>query len=290
MLSIRTDDGAQFGKSLTSSGATCASHRIRWEASFHGIVTTEPDAGRIPIENVTVSWELLDDNFIALKCDGCSDTRQTTDGGAFTISFNVLDDALQGRNNDEIPVRIFFAKTSPGKSGDIQHEFLCKDGVVRCDTSEGFIVYLSHLQFKEPLHIYDATSVPFEGKVFIADTNHGSNDGCPIIDAEVCLIHNNTQGIEETLVCVDTDSEGGYIAPVIIGGTVDRVDVRYYGHEFEPAESNNAAYLYGEGLTITAEEFYLRNDFRDISKTTLTVEGMRIREHFFALLAYFLLF
>lgn len=268
-------DSYQSPRSITSSDATCSSHKIRWEASFHGKVTTEPDAGNLPIENVRVSWDLLDANFTPLQCDGCSDSTLTTDGGGFNIVFNVDHEYLKGKNDDEIPVRIFFHKTSPSSPEDIEHEFMCEDGALPCD-SNGYIVYLSHLQFKEPIHIYDDTSIPFEGKILIADTVYRGEQGCALANAEVCIMHNSTRSKDdstlESLVCVETDSEGQYIAPVIVGSRVDLIQVNYHSHEFEPAESNLGPYPQSS-LLIEANGTYINNDFMDVTKAEVTVEG-----------------
>ncbi len=262
--------GFQSSAVITSSGLTCKAHIIRWEASIHGLVTTEPDAGRLPIEHVLVSWNLLDAELNVLQCDGCSGSTNTTDGGSFQVVFNVLDDYLAGKNEEEIPVKLFFSKTSPP---NITHEFLCEDGAKPCDTEDGYIVYLSHLQFKKSVHIYDDTSVPFSGRIFVADTAHGSEPGCAIPNAEVCLVHNSTRNdVEENLVCVDADARGNYIAPVIIGSTVHSVKVFYHDHTFEASDDNPGPYP-KTGLQITADGTYLNHNFKDVTKAEVTVEG-----------------
>jgi len=79
-------EDSSYSRSLRSSDDTCARHRVRWEASIHGKVTTEPDAGSLPINKVQISWELLDnDNATSVIASG-----QTTTGkaGIFDIVFN----------------------------------------------------------------------------------------------------------------------------------------------------------------------------------------------------------
>ena len=197
-----------------------------------------------------MTWNLLDTDHKPLECDGCSGTDVTGESGNFKITFNVHHEHLMGKNDDDIPVRIFFEKTSPGSPNDIKHEFLCEDGTIVCDPDKGNIVYLSHLDFKEPLHIYDDTGVPFEGKVFIQDTVHGSLEGCAISGVKICLFHNSTvKGIEEQLVCVDSDPFGKYLAPVVIGSRVDSVLVMYHEHTFVKSAKNEGPYP-ELGLTI----------------------------------------
>ena len=253
---------------LTSSESTCDAHVIRWEASIHGRITTEPNAGSLPIEEVLVSWELLsEDKSRRLECDGCSGSNYTTEGGGFNIPFNVDHPSLKGKNDDEIPVRIFFSKTSI----DIEHVFLCNEGIDICDPVEGHIAYLSHLQFKDPLHVYDDTSVPLSGKVFIADTSYAGADGCAIANAEVCLFHNTTGGTEAELVCVNTEPDGSYLAPVIIGSTVNFMRIVYHGHTFELSAKNPLNGV--AGVMITADGQYTDYDYQDVSKAKLLVEG-----------------
>jgi len=253
---------------LTSSGSSCEAHKIRWEASIHGRVTTIPTAGSLPIKDVLVSWELLSkDSKKILECDNCSGSTLTNEGGTFNIEFNA--DHLFLDNESDFPVRVFFSKTSPG---DLKHDFLCDLGTQElCDPEEGYITYLNHLQFMAPLNVYDDTSVPVSGKVFVADTKFEGSDGCAIESVEVCLYHNMTGGWEQELVCVDTETDGSYLAPVIVGATVSYVELSYYGHTFEVTDKNP---LNGEdGILISAEDQFIGFDYKDVSKAKLTVEG-----------------
>ena len=141
-------DSYKTYRSITSSDATCSSHTVKWESSFHGRVTTEPDAGNLPIEDVVITWNLLDKSHKQLDCDGCSGRILTNDGGSFNIVFKVEHESLLGRNDDDIPVQIFFQKTTKSSPEDIEHIFLCEDGTIECDVTNGYIVYISHLQYK----------------------------------------------------------------------------------------------------------------------------------------------
>jgi len=254
---------------LTSSEAACEAHTIHWEASIHGQVTTEIDAGSIPIEDVLVSWQLMSkDGTKPLDCMGCSNSTLTNDGGTFNIKFNVNDPSLD--NDSDFPVKVTFSKTSPASPEDIKHNMLCNFGMNPCPL-DGYITYLSHLQFKAPLQVYDDTVVPVRGKIFIADTAYPGSEGCVIDGAEICLMHNFTFGGQKTLVCVDTERDGSYIAPVAIGATVHSIVILYNGHIFKMSDKNP---LMGEEfVTILADEQFINYDYKDITKAELTIEG-----------------
>ena len=212
---------------LTSSLAACEAHKVLFDASIHGTVTTKPDAGRLPIEGVEVYWELLEPGSnITLPCDGCTGNTTTTDGGAFHIMIQVDDPSLYGKNDDEIPIRIRYAKSTftvdeNSEEKEIKHEFLRNDGLEICNEEFGDIEFITHLEFEKHLEIYDDTSVPFSGRLTYSRTKSlDAPDGCPISEAVVCFTHNTTYGVEADLVCVDSDQNGEFIAPVVIGGTL----------------------------------------------------------------------
>ena len=260
-------EGGGERRLLTSSESTCGAHTITWEASIHGKVTTEPNAGSLPIEDVSVTWSLLSLDFKALDCEGCSGHARTDKGGAFTIPINADHPSLKGINEDEIPVRIFFSKQTPASPKNIAHIFLCNDGADQCDEVHGHIVYLSHLQFAQPLHIYDDTSVPFSGKISIADT--GGPEGCPINGVKICLMHLTTLGQREELVCGETNSDGVYSLPIVMGSTVNEVDVSYRNHKFMPTSDED----YESGVVIMPAGIpYTNHDFEDVTKSSLIVE------------------
>ncbi|GFH43554.1 hypothetical protein CTEN210_00027 [Chaetoceros tenuissimus] len=258
----------QVERSITSSSAFCSTHRVQWESSISGIVTTDLDAGSLPIENVRVSWQLQDESGNDIQCEGCTGEVMTDNGGVFEIPFNIRDSVLYGKNDVEIPVKLFFSKVTTSGTIEIPHRFLCNEGQDICDSANGNKIYLRHLYFDTPLHIYDDTNVPFTGKVTI----HGTE--CPIIGARACPLYKRIfAGNTEALVgpqCVDTDSNGFFIAPVVVGSVIHGVRIEYEEHEFEKTSENK--WPYETGVSITEEGFYVRNDFQDVSKARLFVE------------------
>jgi hypothetical protein len=265
-------DATEGSIALTSSDDTCASHTIHWEASVSGLITTEPDAGSLPIKEVQISYQLISDEYEDLICDGCAGETTTNAGGSFEIELNVIHPYLKDRNNDIIPVKLFFSKTTPRTNDPISHKFLCNEGQDVCDPDNGYLFYVEHLHFNAPLHVYDDTSVTFNGKVIIDGTRFDGNTGCPLQKAKVCVQHRTTLNeLMRDLICVQTDSNGFYAAPIIIGSTIHNVHIDYHGHVFERASENQIDY--GQGLEISAGGFYANNDFRDMSKAKVTVQG-----------------
>ena len=226
--------------------------------------------GTLPIEDVQVSWALLSETYENLDCEGCSGEVLSDEGGVFTISIKANHEALAGRNPQDFPIKLFFSKTSPGSPDPISHEFLCNDGIDGCDKENGHIVYLRHLHFEKPLHIYDDTSVPFSGKISIADTPFsGSPEGCALPGAKVCVMHKTITGTFQEIVCGNTDIGGLYMLPVVAGSTIHQVDVTYRVHEFRQTSDID----YAAGILILPENApFFNNDFVDITKANLRVE------------------
>lgn len=269
-------DYAFYGKSqsrdILSSLSNCKTHKVLFEASIAGLVTTKQNSGSLPIGGVSVSWELLSvDLETPLICSGCSGNEITTAGGSFHIQVKVDDDIYYNGNNDEFPIRIKYKKQTVLANRKIDHEFLCNEGLDVCDSSVGDVVYLSHLQFNKPLHIYDDTSTPFKGKVIVDNTVHEGSPGCGVFNATICLMHNFGEDRQAELGCAISQSNGDYNVPVAIGSIVHDIQVSYHSHEFTQTESN--VYNYDEGIHITEEGLYIDHDFRDITTTTLIVEG-----------------
>lgn len=124
------------------------------------------------------------------------------------------------------------------------------------------------MQFGEPLHVYDDTSVPFNGMVYIHDTVFPGKKGCPLSDVEVCLVHERNIGVQltnSTIVCGSTEADGTYSVPVIIGSRVDYVDLFYHGHAFRTSLNSN----FKPGVVIEAGSYYGDNDFVDVQKAKL---------------------
>ena len=247
-------------RSLTSSASACAAHTIQWEASIRGLVTTEPNAGNLPVEDVTVEWFLLDENKNELVCNGCSGTTETDKGGVFRIDIRA--DAEVLNNNDDFPVKLLYSKTSPGP---IVHHFLCNLGKVPCNQFEENLIYFQHLQFDKEIHIYDDTSIPMSGKITVADT-----DGCVINEVTVCAMHNSTSGENEEIVCVNTDSSGIFILPVVAGATVHYLDLSYFDHDFVAVNTEKD---FSQGILVVPESApFFGFDFEDTTKSPLRVE------------------
>lgn len=261
---------AQEMRALASSSATCNIHRINWESSMSGIVTTDPDAGSIAIRDVEVGWQLLSVEGKNLQCSGCSGSTKTNEGGAFEIYIVIEDEpSLYGKNDEDIPIKLFFSKVTKSNENDVRHRFLCNDGQDVCNEETGYVTYLKHLHFDTPFHAYDDTSVPFTGKLLV----HGTQ--CPIVDASVCPQHhsvaarNNEQNVGN--LCVKSDSNGDFIAPVVIGSVIYGVQINYEEHDFERTFDNK--WNYDAGVHITESGFYASNDFYDMTKARLYVQG-----------------
>jgi len=257
---------------ISSSTALCKSHTISWEASINGLISTEPNAGSLPIEKVTVAWQLMSqDGLVPLDCDGCKNTTTTDKGGAFNIEFNVHHLSLLDANQLDIPVKLLFSKTTNSRNGNIDHIFLCNEGQDTCNPVQGYTFYLKHLHFDTPLHIYDDTSLPFTGYLTVYNTQHPGSDGCTIADAEVCLQHYTASDILENLVCVNSQNDGLYEAPAIIGTVVHNIKINYSSHIFGKTLKNN--WDYSAGVVISEGGFYSGNDFMDVTTGKLHAQG-----------------
>jgi len=262
----------------TSSLNACDSHTILYEAAINGLVTTEFTAGNLPIEGVRVEWVLLTaDQSEALTCNGCFGDSTTNAGGVFHIKIKVDDDYLKGRNDEEIPIRIKYFKSTftldeNNNEKEIKHDFLCNMGLDPCNTENGHIEYINHLNFDTAVHIFDTTSIPFSGRIIHSSTRSTeAPDGCPVVEAEVCLLHNTTTAAGlVNLVCVKTDKNGEFVAPVVIGAEVQDVNILYHSHKFEKASGND--YDYKEGIIAQAGTLYNGNDFEDVSHAELIIE------------------
>ncbi|CAB9525330.1 Cupin superfamily protein [Seminavis robusta] len=250
---------AQFysADSPHSSDENCNIHFVRWQASMSGKVTTAPLAGSLPIEDVAVSWELLNPELTVVIASGSAVTKRP---GTYSIEFDELHNELDRDN--EFPVRIKFSKTTTVGNDTITHQFLCNEGTTDC--TDGTIVYLKHLTFEEPVVSYDNSSVPVRGRVTIWEP-----DGCPVIGAEVCLKIKHTQTADTTGACVKTDHNGDYNVPAAIGSTVG-IEVSYNNHTMNKAPENSLDY--DKGVFINVNKRYVRNDFVDVAKATLVVE------------------
>ena len=203
-------DSSDLSQDLGHSDASCVPHVIQWEASINGVITTEPHSGSLPVEGVTVTYQLLSMDYEELSCQGCSGIVKTSTGGGFEIDFLVAHPYLEGVTHlDEIPVKLKFRKITAG-TNEISHTFLCNLGEEVCN-DDGYIMFLKHLEFNKKVEVYDATQVMFSGSVFILDTIFAGSAGCPILNAEVKIYH-KVPGSEfpELLIETTTNSQGRY--------------------------------------------------------------------------------
>jgi len=118
-------------RQVESSDDSCSPHRIRWEASFHGKVTTEPIAGSLPIKDVKLPTSLvkrrttkMEISFCTILCEGCSGETKIHGSGSFDNGFNLDNSPLHEKNEEKLPVHINFSMTS----GSLPHNFTCNDG------------------------------------------------------------------------------------------------------------------------------------------------------------------
>ena len=190
-----------------------------------------------------MTWVLLDQSGNELDCKGCSGISYSGQGGKFEIAIKASSAYLG--NESEFAVKIFYAKTSPASPTPISHQFLRDDQSNRCDPVHGNLIYLRHLEFSEDLHIFDDTSIPFSGKVTVADTN-----GCILNGVRVCANHNGTLGVTEEIVCVESDSSGLYSLPIVAVARVDFLEFHYHDHEFV---SSNPEKDFTGGILVIAE-------------------------------------
>lgn len=261
---------AEEKRSLTSSSAICATHRIAWESSILGRVTTDPNAGTLPIERVHVKWQLQTEKGQDLVCDGCGGETMTDKGGIFNIFIKVENmQELYGKNNADLPLKLFFSKTTNSNLKQISHRFLCNEGQDICDELNGYILHVRHLNFDTPIHIYDDTSVLFTGKLIIHDTN------CPIVGAKACPLHKRISAENQEApigsLCVETQSDGTFEAPVVIGSVIYGVRFEYEEHDFQRTIDN--PWNYDAGVHITEDGYYAKNNFYDVTKARLVVQG-----------------
>jgi len=272
---VNLDPSKATGQLVSSSAPSCKIHILHWEASTKVKVTLRKDAGELPVEGVTVAYELLDfNNFDTVLI---SDTTTTLQNGEVIIEFMELE--INGHRFDgskQYPLKLHLSKTT----GSVDHEFLCDNEAVVC-TNDGVITYLSHLQFSDTstVHIVDSTSVPVEGTVSIGWPN-AEYSGCPLRKAEVCLFRKQAgviEGADTEDVCVETDAEGRYSLPATIGTRV-YPKVQFADHEFvhlteREVDYNRTREIERNGIYVTESGSGLRNlDFLDANTTDLIVE------------------
>jgi hypothetical protein len=253
--------------SLVSSLEACKHHQVRWAASVAGRVTLSANGGSLPVEGVEVSWALKNRDRTEVLKDGLA--GPTDDSGAFEIDIGVL---LDLGNDLRYPLELSFAKQTDSGEGDpIEHRFLCDGERTVCSTNSGIAtLYLKHLDLETPYRAIDDTTIPFTGKVVVRGTDgDDSGDGCPIQGAQVCLKDQVPNGSE---ICEETDSEGNYLIPAVIGTKVG-VEINYNNHTFSPTEANPIeSEGYDAGILIEPGKSYTSNDFEDTTTAQLLVD------------------
>jgi hypothetical protein len=125
--------------------------------------------------------------------------------------------------------------------------------------------------FDTPVHVYDDTSVPFRGRIFVEGTEDPDKnyDGCPILGAEVCLVDKHARVGDTQGICVFTDYKGEFEAPAVIGSKVS-LKVNFHNHAFIPTFDNS--WDYDNGIKVDINNRYERHDFMDMTKAQLIVE------------------
>ncbi len=109
-------------------------------------------------------------------------------------------------------VLVSVAKTIGSGASAVEFVFECNG--LPC-TSRNITV--SHLSFDNTMEFTDMTTVAYQGTVSIAGTNSSnlpSLNPCPISGVTVCVL--NHYGVNEQIVCRETDSNGLFTCHVYI--------------------------------------------------------------------------
>ncbi len=176
------------------------------EASAVVKVTLKEDSGNEPVEDVIVSWALLSPDGSEQLLSGTELT--TANGQVGPLKLKVTSLILAEKNivltgKHMLPLKVSFRKVSEG----ITHTFLCEDETILCP-SDGFIRYLSHLDFRTLIHSVDATTLLLEGNVYsgMKDAESGlvHYTGCPLHNIQVCLMRKTPHGQDISLNCTNT--------------------------------------------------------------------------------------
>ena len=104
----------------------------------------------------------------------------------------------------------------------------------------------------------------------IAENGVGVGDGCPISGAEVCLKDVFAGGAEAEALCVESDLDGLFSAPAVIGTTVV-IEIKYENHTFAALDPTQQA-TYDAGIAIDPDRYYTGFNFKDITTSNLNVE------------------
>lgn len=257
---------------------------IQWQASINGKVSISTGSGGLPIEGVLVEYQLFNANGTTLITSACTNPvngwcqTTTASSGRFQITFSIVDASLN--NFDEFPVQLRFAKSTDG----IDHTFLCSEGTRDCsakimngttignDTSVA-IVHLQHLEFGASMDVVDDTTIPFRGTVTVAGTDAtGTGLGCPLVGVKVCLYDHTirNQYSTDNSICTETDSDGEYELPAVIG-TIVSPYVTFRNHTFAPYDPSQQV-IFDTGIEVKADGIYEGYNLQDTTLANVTIE------------------
>ncbi|EDQ86327.1 uncharacterized protein MONBRDRAFT_11172 [Monosiga brevicollis MX1] len=244
------------------SAQTCISHQVLWEAELTGRVQLTDAAGNLAVADTNIEWFYERNGVFVLG------GNLTTDAdGRFAVYVKT---DLLGTEQEMLVLR-------PSKtSGTVQHRYTCNG--LPCTEQR---ILVKALTFDQETTFVDATTVPFEGSVFVKGTEHANYAlGCPLRNARVCLYNHHAH---TALGCARTSITGYYVVPVAAGLTVYPV-VEYNNHTFErvntgraPTGRYDSVSLAGEALTydyyaIKSDEVSQPTIFIDTSAATMTMQ------------------
>ncbi len=128
-------------------------------------VTLKKESGSEPVEKVNVEWKLLSPDGSKMLLNG---TAMTSENGQIgPLHLKVPEAALKAtgsilKDSSILPFSITFAKHTSffneetNETDVIPHTFLCEDETEICP-EDGFVVYLSHLNFKSLVSDHDTS-------------------------------------------------------------------------------------------------------------------------------------
>lgn len=181
------------------------------EASVIFKVTLKKESGSEPVEGVKVMWELF-------SPDGSESLGKSVTNKPLITPKNGLVGPIKLKVNSTTPGGILLDEDSQlqlktqfiKQSHDTSHTFLCEDETKECPKS-GFVTYLSHLDFRELVHVADATTVRMRGRVFAGQKSEGVIRGteCALSGVEVCL--HRHQGPTLGSIVTNCDKTGDFL-------------------------------------------------------------------------------
>ena len=169
---VRSLSVAGAGFETYESHSNCAVFAVQWEALLVGDVVSEE--GRIPIEGVTVEWELQGDG------NTLRGSVTTKVDGTFKIHIIDLNQVLGSTPDIVQHVKLSYSHNKTG----LPHSFVCPSGLCGgIDRKTGELekpairqVTATHFKLKpdraDRIVILDASSVPFTGKVYFPLAAH----------------------------------------------------------------------------------------------------------------------